>query len=234
MDSNATLDKLQQISSVGSNWYQIATRALRSLEESEIFGLLGYFADNAPAYFHPNGFYKYSLHFGERDAFRLRLHIWPDDRQLLFQPIHNHSFDFVSRVLIGNFHHGFYRMGAAADEALDAHSYRREYRRSSDTYSLHKLSPKSVVQTSKELLTRGSVYIQKHDQLHTLDRVEPKLSATLLISCIEGIQQPATIFANHEKGQHVLNSPEFEIPALSSRERWYWVNRVRNHLRDQA
>lgn len=111
---------------------------------------------------HPNGFIQYDLPTGDR------LHIWHPDlpiAQVVYTPIHDHTFDFTSRVVMGRLTHVVYEFWNHPEGEYQLH--RAQVIAGEDT----KLAPLKQVGNMQEaerwVLGEHSVYSFKHGRFHT-------------------------------------------------------------------
>ena len=100
---------------------------------------------------HPNGFIQHDLPDGAR------LHVWADDlppAQLIHTPIHDHTFLFESRVVMGMLIHetfNWLRLEGDAGLWFDKEGYTRGY---TPTHKLYEVAGALLVDTGR----RGIVY----------------------------------------------------------------------------
>lgn len=138
---------------------------------------------------HPNGFDCYDFvtcsaaEFGQPSG-RLRLHVWwPDETSGDASDIHNHSWDFDSRVLLGRLRfETFETSGSVKSESAESwHRYRYwfgdEY-----GYRLDYEGLSSVFKTFDGDLIAGTQYWFNHNPLHRVTAYPGVMAASLVVA----------------------------------------------------
>ena len=126
---------------------------------------------------HPNGFIQYDLPTGDR------LHIWHPDlpiAQVVHNPIHDHTFDFTSSIVLGRLMHVVYKFQPCNGGQYQLH--RAVVSEDEDT----KLIPLEQVGDMKVeelfIFGRGSRYSFKHRLFHKSEGMG--LTATIVTKTI--------------------------------------------------
>lgn len=133
-------------------------------------------------YFHDNGFLKVEMARSDCGRVRLRLHLWGCSGSPVIQTIHNHSFDFVSRVIHGHLLNREYVTTQAGEgEALYAYAYHRRFR-SEPQYNLVPAGMAFVQVLNERILEPGDTYCLTGKAFHTLDPEACTRAATILLT----------------------------------------------------
>lgn len=128
------------------------------------------------SYLHPLGFYKCELfRFGCNKENSVRLHIWREG-QPIKEDIHDHCFDFSSKVIRGRVEHKIYEACAKGDEFQ---SFNYAVNDQFESY-LHERGTVNLSMTSKMEVIKGETYHLNGDILHKVNKAEP-FSVTLLV-----------------------------------------------------
>jgi hypothetical protein len=132
---------------------------------------------------HSNGFLKVEYLRGRLTGFRIRGHFWNPAWGATRQNPHNHAFDFRSHVVLGAFDHRHFTKVEEGDGDFHfGYRYSRAMRSGVDQYSLERADPAWLQQLTRELISVGTEYKMRGDQLHALDPVGDGLGATAIIS----------------------------------------------------
>lgn len=158
------------------------------------------------SYRHSNSFDKIVLATAPKSQLKLRLHLWwkSNDTPATICNIHNHRWDFVSVLLLGNLHIEEYSVGPNGTE-----SYHYQYRspEDEDHYSVRFLGTKKLTCIYNTLISKGSSYELPHTTLHrALPVGEESVTATLFL------QGPVMKLETDVFTQQKIRTPRY-IPA---------------------
>jgi hypothetical protein len=150
----------------------------------------------------------------------VRLHIWtPGSRTS--RRIHNHRWNFTSRVLIGAVFEELFRAGPGADGWLYV------YRSGDDsTYSLRLLGHTRVMSVATREWRPGNVYARNAEQLHRV-AVDRKAIAATLVVCQPPERDSTKVVAESQ----TMNFDRIEEVALSPALTAELILRVARHIR---
>jgi hypothetical protein len=132
--------------------------------------------DEPMAYIHPNGFTKIRLAAPPGRNWAIRIHRWdlPFDQG----DVHNHRWDFVSRVISGRIHEGQYY-----ETVAPAGDWRRRTcsRDSRGDYILGVDEACELEQIEIDSYEMGDSYIRKHERLHHISTDSGHPTVTIMI-----------------------------------------------------
>ena len=150
---------------------------------------------------HPNGFDLITLAGGLPTAdrlppYRLRLHIWWQAGQTL-EDVHNHAWDFCSRILTGSLRFTTYHPTASENSLPEFHRYRYQLGGDGD-FRDQPVERARLTQGLDAILAAGTTYSFRHDQLHRVTPAGDDVVATLVITghfCTRG----SDIYTEHAR-----------------------------------
>jgi hypothetical protein len=156
--------------------FDLLSMCKSALQNEETFQLI-----QEGCYRHPNGFSKIPVPFIPSKTARLRLHVFHEPVE--FSDIHNHRWDFVSRVLVGNLVsetyeidlHGSGQKSLTHEQNSDKHSY-----------SLTNGAEVSSKRTTRAVLSSGTAYFMDRSVFHRVGLAEPGYDCATLV--FEGVQ----------------------------------------------
>lgn len=144
--------------------------------------------------FHRLGFDKICLLSNPK--YQLRLHIWRPQKKFKSEGIHNHKFNFVSRIIKGNLHHTLYeRCNTEDPHAMLLHEYifsPKENPKESDTFQYKGISPLKMV--SDEIYPRNTIYNLHHEAFHNAIPTNNNVLTATLFLRTSNIKSSDTIF----------------------------------------
>lgn len=157
------------------------------------------------AFAHPNGFDWIPL---ERALpyYRVRLHVWWPDRAGVIEDIHNHAWDFGSRVLCGQLRFTTYRPSAQGEPY-----YHYPYRFGDDgSFSSTDVDLVHLEPTFDGSLSAGTVYSFRHTELHrvTPDHNDRPVATVIVAGAMQ--REGSDVYTEkprHEEGYRLLKSP---------------------------
>jgi hypothetical protein len=133
------------------------------------------------SYYHPNGFYKILLNLDPENS--LRLHVWDSERYTSnIENVHNHCFDFASRILVGSLHSLYFREVDHEDDADRKGLYHSTFEASS-RFNPARIKPvgRSHMKIERTVIYKtGETYAQQKDIIHQVPQLKERV-ATLLI-----------------------------------------------------
>lgn len=134
---------------------------------------------------HPNGFDLLTLTGGlpapdRLPTYRLRLHIWW--QQHVIEDVHNHAWDFCSRVLTGALRFSTYQHATPDDRPAQVF-YRYRYHFGSDgDFSDQPIERVHLARGLDAILATATTYSFRHDQLHRVAPSPGSVVATLVVT----------------------------------------------------
>ncbi|MFE5915130.1 hypothetical protein ACFQ6B_39470 [Streptomyces wedmorensis] len=164
----------------------------RLAEPSELRSLIGQIiADDealadiaARSYYHANNFLKLVLLAGDKNPWRLRLHVWhprPDASGTITEDIHSHRWDFTTALVVGEYFAQEFKIGPGTEY----HHFKYLPIGQGKTFSLEAQGKEQLCPVFEALLPAGTVYHIDHRVLHCISRSAGKAAASLVL------QQPA-------------------------------------------
>jgi hypothetical protein len=131
------------------------------------------------SYSHVNGFEKLVLLASPRLGYKLRLHIWwPDERRETREDIHNHRWDFGSRILLGQLEFENFIQASEGSRLLRYASYSRG---SEECFRFQQTGSAQLSSGFTGRLKMGSFYCQPHHAAHASASERSVTTATLLV-----------------------------------------------------
>jgi hypothetical protein len=170
------------------------------------------------AYHHPNGFAKIRL-LGDVGHWALRIHFWSGAARVT--DVHNHSWDFASRVLVGALverQHHVVGFGSGAWKMS-------ECRRISRHKYVYRQGPRcDILQSSERRYGAGDSYLLRHSCLHEARPAEDQV-VTVVLQGPDLLTDTTVIFpADRPRPEELLTDP-IPLPEL---EDYLW--QVLDHL----
>ncbi|GHD49109.1 hypothetical protein [Streptomyces mirabilis] len=201
--------------------FQGSESVVRQLSEpGELRSLIGQIIsdDNALAgiaarsYYHANNFLKLVLLAGDKNPWKLRLHMWhpqPDASGLITEDIHSHRWDFTTALVVGEYFAQEYRIGPGEEY------YHFKYLPigQGKTFSLEAQGKEQLTSVFEAVLPAGTVYHINHEVLHCISRSAGKAAASLVL------QQPAVeeftnVYRTSSGGQQAKTEIEVQRPSV--------------------
>ncbi len=150
--------------------------------ENKIFGV-----------WHPLGFIVITLQDWTEEE-RLRIHIWPESKREFNQGvnwIHNHAYDIISLVLIGNItNQKFQLVNQGINSALPTFSV--EY--NGNNSDLKMLNYRSDIESiSQEIISNGNIYSIKKWDFHLSETNINEMTATIVLNTNRDKESPIII-----------------------------------------
>ncbi|MFI9328711.1 hypothetical protein ACIGZJ_14330 [Kitasatospora sp. NPDC052868] len=187
-------DQLERVvDSGGGTTFQGSESVVRRLSEpGELRALIGrIIADEAAladmaarSYYHANNFLKVVLLAGDKNPWKLRLHLWhpqPDASGTITEDIHSHRWDFTTALVVGEYFAQEFKIGPGTDY----HHYRYLPIGQGKTFSLEAQGKEQLYAAFEAVLPAGTIYHINHEVLHCISRSAGKAAASLVL------QQPA-------------------------------------------
>jgi hypothetical protein len=171
------------------------------------------------SYAHQNSFVKIVLLESLAPMFKLRLHIWrngsagPEDSD-----VHNHRWDFASRVLAGDFLNRIFAEPSSTDntQGVDLMRWHRYLPRTvGDNFVLQYRSVRPVAEIEIRPLKAGTVYWMAAGELHRLDTIGSELHASLVLQG-PAVRAETDVYSVRvrEEGANVILSPSLAEETL--------------------
>jgi hypothetical protein len=200
----ATLQEIKDhlelvVGSASGNTFQGSESVVRRLADpGELRSLIGQvIADGtalaeiaARSYYHANNFLKVVLLAGDKNPWKLRLHVWhpqPNASGTITEDIHSHRWDFTTALVAGEYFAQEFTIGPG-DEY---HHFKYLPVGAGHAFSLEAQGKERLRNVFSALLPAGTVYHIDHQVLHCISRSAGRAAASLVL------QQPAeTDFTN--------------------------------------
>lgn len=202
--AGATLQDIQDhleavVESGGGSTFGGSESVVRTLAEpKEMRSLIGritcddgVLADIAArSYYHANNFLKVVLLAGEKNPWKLRLHMWhpkPNESGIITEDVHSHRWDFTTALVVGEYFAQEFRIGPGPEY----HHFKYLPIGRGNTFSLEAQGRERLSTVFEAVLPAGTVYYIDHEILHCISRSAGRAAASLVL------QQPAvTEFTN--------------------------------------
>lgn len=167
----------------------------------------------ARSYYHANNFLKLVLLVGEKNPWKLRLHVWhprPNASGTITEDIHSHRWDFTTALVVGEYFAQEFKIGPGTEY------YRFKYLPIGQgrTFSLESLGKEQLYAAFEAILPAGTVYRISHDILHCISRSAGKAAASLVL------QQPAVkeftnVYRTSQAGEQAKTEVEVQRPSAA-------------------
>lgn len=132
------------------------------------------------SYLHNNGFDKFSLI--DNSNFKLRLHIWwPENKFNTAEDIHNHPWDFSSKVITGSLSFKNYEYD---DSGENFYHYRISPPKEGEWLGYNNIELQGVKKLKCNFygsIAGGSFYSQSKEVKHSVLRVDQSITSTLML-----------------------------------------------------
>ena len=144
--------------------------------------------------FHRLGFDKICLLSNPK--YQLRLHIWRPQKKFKTEGIHNHKFNFVSRIIEGQLQHTLYeRCNNEDPNSIFLHEYifnPKENFKASDTFEYKGISPIKMI--NDEVYPKNTIYNLHHESFHNAIPTDNNVLTATLFLRTSNIKSSDTIF----------------------------------------
>jgi hypothetical protein len=243
--AEATLQELQDyldavVKGGSGTTFQGSESVVRRLAEpAELRSLIGQITCDdsvlaniaARSYYHANNFLKVVLLGGDKNPWKLRLHMWhpqpshtvgqsPADYRILAtlptapgtitEDIHSHRWDFTTALLAGQYFAQEFRIGSGREY------YHFKYLPigQGKTFSLEAQGKEQLSTVFEAVLPAGTVYYIDHEILHCISRFAGKAAASLVL------QQPAVteftnVYRTSPAGEQAKTEIEVQRPSIA-------------------
>lgn len=166
----------------------------------------------ARSYYHANSFLKLVLMAGDKNAWKLRLHIWhpqPDVSEPVTEDIHSHRWDFTTALLAGEYCAREFRVGPG-DEYFH---FKYLPVGAGKTFSLEEQGKEQLCNVFEANLPAGTIYHINHEVLHSISRSPGKAAASLVL------QRPATteftnVYRQSPAGEQTKTEIQVQRPSV--------------------
>jgi hypothetical protein len=162
----------------------------------------------ARSYYHANSFLKVVLMAGDKNPWKLRLHMWhpqPNVAGTITEDIHSHRWDFTTALVVGEYLAQEFRVGSGTDY----HHFKYRPIGKGKTFSLEAQGTEQLTRVFEAILPAGTVYHINHEVLHRISRSAEKAAASLVL------QPPAVEeFTNVYRISRVGEKSKTEIEVL--------------------
>lgn len=159
----------------------------------------------ARSYYHANNFLKLVLLAGDKNPWKLRLHVWhpqPNASGTITEDIHSHRWDFTTALVVGEYFAQEFKIGPGEEY----HHFKYLPVGAGQAFSLEAQGKEQLCNVFSALLPAGTVYHIDHRVLHCISRSAGKAAASLVL------QQPAeTDFTNVYRTSPVGEQAKTEI-----------------------
>ncbi len=131
------------------------------------------------SYTHSNGFDVLTLLSSDSPSYKIRLHVWwPDHISQTSEHIHDHSWNFSSMILTGNYR---FQIFDVSREGAETYHYRCGFPKEGIGYRIDPLGKSRVRCCFDSIMQEGSAYSLSYDTLHRITNVPGSLTSTLLL-----------------------------------------------------
>ncbi|MEE1838544.1 hypothetical protein ACIODX_38320 [Streptomyces sp. NPDC088190] len=159
----------------------------------------------ARSYYHANNFLKVVLMVGDKNSWKLRLHMWhpqPNVSGVITEDIHSHRWDFTTALVIGEYFAQEFKVGPG----VEYYHFKYLPIGKGKTFSLEAQGKEELYAAFEAVLPAGTVYHINHEVLHCISRSAGKAAASLVL------QQPAVEeFTNVYRTSPVSEQAKTEI-----------------------
>lgn len=163
------------------------------------------------SYRHPNGFEKLVLLAGDAPYYKLRLHVWHPNARPIRSDIHNHRWNFGTKLLVGEYEMQLFRTDKTGRRR---YSYWYEPANRATSFSLDYNGVVCVKVAVHINVSEGSSYLLAHDTLH---RVTVGANTTVVSLVLQGQRRADTTTVMMEEKLGSARKEE-ELPRLTEEE----------------
>ncbi|MFJ8155121.1 hypothetical protein [Streptomyces sp. NPDC094468] len=164
------------------------------------------------SYYHANNFLKLVLLAGDKNAWRLRLHMWhpqPNASGTITEDIHSHRWDFTTALVVGEYFAQEFRIGPGNEY----NHFRYLPIGQGKTFSLEGQGTEQLCPVFEAVMPAGTVYHIDHKVLHCISRSAGKAAASLVL------QQPAVedftnVYRTSPVGEEAKTEIEVQRPSV--------------------
>ncbi len=173
----------------------------------------------AKSYAHRNGFDKLVLIASSKPEFRLRLHIWwPNSDEIGDMHIHNHKWDFRSRIIEGSYRHKEYVVDTEGEEwhryichsVLQKKGHQMEYE-----YAQHL---RCVSDGTVEI---GGEYTLNHNTLHKVSLIDSSRLTSTIVLQSPVLQESTSVYSREILGDSLIQPRLCNADEVKSKIRRY-------------
>ncbi|MFF7984793.1 hypothetical protein ACFZDK_37730 [Streptomyces sp. NPDC007901] len=226
VSSEATLqdikDELELVVGSGDgSTFQGSESVVRQLSEpGELRSLIGQIISDdaaladvaARSYYHANNFLKVVLLAGDKNPWKLRLHVWhpqPNASGIITEDIHSHRWDFTTALVIGEYFAQEFKIGPGVEYC----HFKYRPIGQGNTFSLEEQGKEQLYAAFEAVMPAGTVYHINHEILHCISRSAGKAAASLVL------QQPAAeeftnVYRTSPVGDQAVTEIEVERPSV--------------------
>jgi hypothetical protein len=229
-------DIMLRLEDIRSDWQKrlqcyepkVLTEALSAVKERSIIAELleSAYSDNtvlsaiaAKSYVHSNGFDKFVLLVSSEPEFRLRFHVWwPNSKGTSDTDIHNHKWDFRSRIIEGSYRHQEYIVDTSGEKwqyhichsILQKKGHQMEHKGTKDLFCV-----------SDSILVKECEYTLDHRVLHKVSLLDhSKITSTIVLQ--GPVMQSSTVVYSRKILDESLVQPGLcEVSEVRSKIRKY-------------
>ncbi|WP_256923493.1 hypothetical protein [Streptomyces sp. 13-12-16] len=216
-------DQLERIVDSGHGMtFQGSESTVRRLSESgELRALIGQIISDkaaladmaARSYYHANNFLKVVLLAGDKNPWKLRLHLWhpqPDASGTITEDIHSHRWDFTTALVVGEYFAQEFKIGPGTEY----YHYKYLPIGQGKTFSLEIQGKEQLYAAFEAVLPAGTIYHINHEILHCISRSAGKAAASLVL------QQPAVegftnVYRTSTVGEQAKTDIEVQRPTVA-------------------
>ncbi|KMS76215.1 hypothetical protein ACM01_05750 [Streptomyces viridochromogenes] len=225
--AEATLQEIKEhlevvVDSGRGTTFQGSESVVRNLAEpKELRSLIGQIISDdaaladiaARSYYHANNFLKVVLLAGDKNPWKLRLHMWhpqPNASGTITEDIHSHRWDFTTALVVGEYFAQEFKIGPGTEY------YHFKYLPigQGKTFSLEAQGKEELCSVFEAVLPAGTVYHINHEVLHCISRSAGKAAASLVL------QQPAeedftNVYRTSPAGEQAKTEIEVQRPSVA-------------------
>ncbi|APS20751.1 hypothetical protein ACIQEY_28175 [Streptomyces parvus] len=167
----------------------------------------------ARSYYHANNFLKLVLLAGDKNPWRLRLHMWhpqPDATGSITEDIHSHRWDFTTALVVGEYFAQEFRVGPGTEY----HYYKYLPIGQGKTFSLVAQGKERLTSVFEALLPAGTVYHIDHQVLHCISRSAGKAAASLVLQ-LPAVEEFTHVYRTSPVGEQTKTDIEVRRPTVA-------------------
>nr|ADN26243.1 hypothetical protein [Streptomyces coeruleorubidus]ADN65340.1 hypothetical protein [Streptomyces coeruleorubidus] len=167
----------------------------------------------ARSYYHANNFLKVVLLAGDKNPWRLRLHMWhpqPNASGTITEDIHSHRWDFTTALVVGEYFAQEFKIGPGTEY------YHFKYLPigQGKTFSLEAQGKEQLSSVFEALLPAGTVYHINHEVLHCISRSAGKAAASLVLQP-PAVEDFTNVYRTSPVGEQTKTEIEVQRPSVA-------------------
>ncbi|GGN43674.1 hypothetical protein [Streptomyces fuscichromogenes] len=164
------------------------------------------------SYYHANNFLKLVLLAGDKNPWRLRLHMWhpqPNASGTISEDIHSHRWDFTTALVVGEYFAQEFRIGPGTEY----HHFKYLPIGQGKTFSLEAQGTEQLCSVFEAVLPAGTVYHIDHKVLHCISRSAGKAAASLVLQR-PAVEDFTNVYRTSPVGEQARTEIEVQRPTV--------------------